>query len=703
MKTYNSDPMNSQGSGGKWTIGKKLIVSFMSVAGITLIVALIGFIGALVLNEGITEIGEVRLPSVESMLEARLSAETVHGEMNRLVASGIMTFEERTKSYKTIEDGLKDFQEAIDVYAPLPQTEEEARIWADFDGVASEWRSQIEVFLEHARDFDEMGIEDPARFSGLLEEYMKDHYLVTQNVLEMIYVTNEVFPGGEDHTACNAGRYLPTYESSNREIMNLIEEFNTDHMIFHQEVAEIKETVANGNMNLASQHYQNDMLPAMAGVFSSFDEMLIFADEAVDELNFVQNQLNGPYQEAKDNRAELMLAVTNLNERVADQEIENAHSNASLIETVSMIGLVLGVGLAVLLGFFISRSISSNLREVIDSLNSGAEQVNASSEQLSGASQELSESASEQAAGLQQTTSSLEDMATQTKQSAENAGQAEVAMRETEPRVAKGVEAMQRMTSAMSDIQEASQATSKILKTIDDIAFQTNLLALNAAVEAARAGEAGKGFAVVAEEVRNLAQRSAQAARDTSELIERSLGSSERGSTVAKEVSENLVMIQDSVSQVGTLVMEISAASKEQSTGINEINSVMSEMDKVVQQNASSSEESASAAEELSSQANELKTIVSQLVTLVGSGNESSRKGLGSSMLAKTSSKLRAGAKAPYVPEPRYEPSKFNGNGNGHVNGHKNGHSSGNGKSAHRPSRSPKDFIPLEEAELSDF
>src|SRR6056297_752898 len=200
MKTNNSNPMYNQGSGNKWTIGKKLIVSFMSVAGITLIVALIGFAGSKILSDGASEIGEVRLPSVGSMLEARLAAETIYGEMNKLVASGVMTFEERTESYQTIEESLNKFQASIDVYAPLPQTEEEARIWADFEGIAGNWKNQIEVFLSHSRDFDELGIEHPIQFSGRLEQYMKDHYLVTQDVLEMIYVTNEVFSGGDDHT-----------------------------------------------------------------------------------------------------------------------------------------------------------------------------------------------------------------------------------------------------------------------------------------------------------------------------------------------------------------------------------------------------------------------------------------------------------------------------------------------------------------------
>lgn len=170
----------------------------------------------------------------------------------------------------------------------------------------------------------------------------------------------------------------------------------------------------------------------------------------------------------------------------------------------------------------------------------------------------------------------------------------------------------------MGDIKDAAMETSKIIKTIDDIAFQTNLLALNAAVEAARAGEAGKGFAVVAEEVRNLAYKSAQAAKNTAELIERSQTESDRGLSVATEMSERLEKISSSVSDVSTLVVEISAASDEQATGIKQINTAMSEMDKTVQNNASSSEETASAAEELTSQAEELNYMVDRLMLIIG-------------------------------------------------------------------------------------
>ncbi len=270
---------------------------------------------------------------------------------------------------------------------------------------------------------------------------------------------------------------------------------------------------------------------------------------------------------------------------------------------------------------FASR-LSRKFQIVVDHLSGSASDVGSASNQVASASQSLAEGASEQASSLEETSSSLEEMASQTRQNSENAEQAEKAMKETAKIVESGVASMDRMSAAIGEIKASSAETSKIIKTIDEIAFQTNLLALNAAVEAARAGEAGKGFAVVAEEVRNLAKRSAEAAQNTSELIERSQGNADNGVSVTDEVSRQLLSIKESSAKVNTLISEIAAATKEQGQGIEQVNIAVSEMDKVVQQNAADSEESASAAEEMSAQAAEMERMVAELEAMVGTARK---------------------------------------------------------------------------------
>ena len=294
--------------------------------------------------------------------------------------------------------------------------------------------------------------------------------------------------------------------------------------------------------------------------------------------------------------------------------------HASSLVYIAVMGA--SITLAVLLWMFVSSNLTNKITKIINALSNGAEQVFSATTEISSASQSLAEGATEQAAGLEETSSSLEEMSAMTKQNADNAQQANILASDSQKSAQTGAQAMQRMSGAIEDIRKSSDETAKIIKVIDEIAFQTNLLALNAAVEAARAGEAGKGFAVVAEEVRNLAMRSADAAKNTANMIEESVKNSRNGVQISTEVSKVLEEIVNSISKTSDLVGEISAASAEQAQGIDQVNSAMSQMDKVTQQNAANAEESASAAGELKSQSEAMQGIVQDLVALVhGSRN----------------------------------------------------------------------------------
>ncbi len=256
------------------------------------------------------------------------------------------------------------------------------------------------------------------------------------------------------------------------------------------------------------------------------------------------------------------------------------------------------------------NSTVSSLDDALRQVSEAVEQVGSASSQIATGNQALAQGASHQASSLEEFSSSLEEMSSMTTQNAANAERAKEMSLSARAAADSGHKAMENMTQAIDRIKTSSSETAKVVKTIDEIAFQTNLLALNAAVEAARAGEAGKGFAVVAEEVRNLALRSAEAAKSTAELIKEAVDNAESGVVITEEVGGSLKEIIENNNEVADLISQISTAAGEQALGINQLNESVADMDQITQQNASNSEEGASVAEELNGQVAELRAMV---------------------------------------------------------------------------------------------
>ncbi len=300
-------------------------------------------------------------------------------------------------------------------------------------------------------------------------------------------------------------------------------------------------------------------------------------------------------------------------------EIDRSEAFAAVTAMQWMIGVTAALGIAaiVVVALLVARSIAGPLNRIIAGLTAGSDQTREAAGAVSASSQSLAEGTSEQAASIEEASSSMEEMTAMTRQNAQHATEANGMMEETSTAVAAGRQSMTQLTEAIGAIKESSDETAKIINTIDEIAFQTNMLALNAAVEAARAGNAGQGFAVVAEEVRSLAQRSAEAASSTSEMIAGAVQNAENGVRVAGETSEVFERITVQAEKVARLVGSIASASNEQAEGIDQVSTAVGQMDQVTQGNAANAEESASAAEELSSQAEELNGMVQQLRELV--------------------------------------------------------------------------------------
>ena len=599
-----------------WTIGKKLMVSFMGMATLTLLLGAVAFYGASESEENIHELGIVNLPSVQSLLEISREAERIGGIMNTLAIAGLSR-EARNRQFDALAASRERYEASWETYEALPQQEAEARAWREFQPAWNAWRAENNRAVELYRGFDQIGIWDPGALQGSIEAFRADHYALQLRFLEMLE-TGDIFEGGENFESCTHARWVENYQTDNTALSRILGNMHDYHRQVHQAVAQAKQLMRENRTEEAREVYVRDFVPAATNGYAAIAGVQELTDEAIEVLSQAEQQILGPVANAYQEANALLNQVVDIYTTYSAQTSQAAVAQAGFLKGLSIIAVIVGVSAAIALGILISRGINKSLRQIADNLSGGAEQTASAANQVSSASQSLAQGASEQASAIEETTSSVEEMASMARQNADSANQASKLMNDAKEVVGGMARATDEMSQAITEIKESSDKTAKIIKTIDEIAFQTNLLALNAAVEAARAGEAGKGFAVVAEEVRNLAQRSAEAARDTAAMIEGSVKNADNGVQVTERVTEALKQTVESSQKVSQLISEIAAASQEQAQGIDQINTAVGQMDQVTQTNAANAEESASASEELSAQAEELNNIVSELMALVG-------------------------------------------------------------------------------------
>ena len=451
---------------------------------------------------------------------------------------------------------------------------------------------------------------------SLLAERWIDHMNWLKNLSNAL-LNNTGFTGGLNPHMCAFGKWYSSYVTDDDELRALLKGWERPHILLHQSAQEIVAAMSVNDLQRARTIYTEKTLPELNELHSHYVATMAWVDRNVlsqqKALEIFQTETMSALIQTQDILAKIRAHIAEKTSQATHHLDSGIDSTLHFIGFVSIIGIFFGT----LTALFIKRNIYSSLHLSIEELQDSAEEIAATSNQIGVSSHELSRASVEQAATIEETSASLVEIASMTKQNAENASLTKNKVEEARKITTNLNQHMDQLTTAIENITTSSEEIGKINKTIDEIAFQTNLLALNAAVEAARAGEAGAGFAVVADEVRNLALRASGAAQNTNILIEETIQAVQNGNkltSATREIFEKNVGISE---VIGNLVDEIALASHEQDRAIDQLNTAAAEMETVTQQTAANADQSTAAAQQLKERDEKLRLCVARLEAMV--------------------------------------------------------------------------------------
>ncbi len=654
----------------------KLIGGFSIVALITLIIGFVGWRSVNNLDGNLREIGEVRLPSIKHLLVMNWQMEEMM-KIQRTLLNPTLSMETRKQQYEEFEASEKRFREALHTYEPLPQTQEEARLWKAFSAAWKAVEQGNDIFFKLCSELDKTDILNPTAMSQKIEVFRADHYQLMEKTLLMI-ISGKTFTGKNDYTRCAFGRWLGTVKTNNAVLNETIKEISDDHQTFHRSLDKIRELVERGDKSDALLVFNGGMAPAAQKVFSHFEEMANEVKKAQEIFDRMTRHVMVTALEKHKLSDRLLDEIVAVNEAVVDKEEKLARAESKDAKTTAIIGMIAGFVAALSLGIFMSISITrpvqkgtdfaakmaaGDLRETIDidqkdeigdlakalnnmvaSLGRMIRDITEGVDTLSSSSTELSAISTQMAVGAEQTSGKSDTVSTAAEEMSANMTSVSAATEQAATNVNMVATASEQMTTTISEIArntekalditekavsearsasetvdelgKAAHEIGRVTEAITEISEQTNLLALNATIEAARAGDAGKGFAVVANEIKELAK---QAAGATDEIKRRIDGIQNSTEGTVRQIDQ----ISGVINEVNEIVSIIATALEEQSVTTRDIASNVAQAAQGLQEVTENVAQSSTVATEIARDIADVNQAAREMSDSSGQVNES--------------------------------------------------------------------------------